>query len=130
MEITSAYLNNERLITSKEKALCSVKNYVAKALTVISKHCSPARKDITSRPVILKFISERLQIDFKDHIPCKGPFEHKTSQINSDTEEIQKLLQKKVITKCIFHERDFSIPFCPSKEGWLIWNNFLFEVFK
>ena len=120
MEITSAYLKNERLITSKEKALCSVKNYVAKALTVISKHCSPARKDITSRPVILKFISERLQIDFKDHIPCKGPFELKTSQINSDTEEIQKLLQKKVITKCIFHERDFSIPFCPSKEGWLI----------
>ena len=34
MEITSAYQNNERFITSKEKALYFVQNYVAKALSI------------------------------------------------------------------------------------------------
>ena len=36
VEITSAYQNNERFITSKEKTLYSVQNYVAKALAIIS----------------------------------------------------------------------------------------------
>ena len=34
VEITSAYQNNERFITSKEKALYFVRNYVAKALLI------------------------------------------------------------------------------------------------
>ena len=34
VEITSAYQNNERFITSKEKALYFVQNYVAKALSI------------------------------------------------------------------------------------------------
>ena len=35
VEITSAYQNNERFITSKEKALHSVRNYKTKALAII-----------------------------------------------------------------------------------------------
>ena len=34
VEITSAYQNNERFITSKEKALYFVRNYAAKALLI------------------------------------------------------------------------------------------------
>ena len=34
VEITSAYQNTERFITSKEKALYFVRNYVAKALLI------------------------------------------------------------------------------------------------
>ena len=36
VEITSAYQNNERFITSKKTTLYSVQNYVAKALAIVS----------------------------------------------------------------------------------------------
>ena len=36
VEITSAYQNNERFITTKEKSLYSVQNFVAKAFAIIS----------------------------------------------------------------------------------------------
>ena len=58
------------------------------------KHSYPAWKEITSDPVNLNIINEGLQINFKNHIPCKGPFEHKHSQRDSDiiSEEKKKLL--------------------------------------
>ena len=73
------------------------------------KHCYPAWKEITSDPVILNIINESLQINFKNHIPCKGPFEHKHSQRDSDiiSEEIKKLLQKQVITKCDINDGNY-----------------------
>ena len=40
------------------------------------KHSYPAWKEITSDPVILNIINESLHINFKNDIPCKGPFEH------------------------------------------------------
>ena len=36
VEITSAYQNNERFISTKEKSLYAVQNYVAKPLAIIS----------------------------------------------------------------------------------------------
>ena len=55
------------------------------------------------------------------HIPCKGPFEHKHSQRDSDiiTEEIKKLLQKQVIKKCDINEGDYfsSLFVRPKKDG-------------
>ena len=57
----------------------------------------------------MNIISESLKINFTDHIPCKGPFDNKHSKRDSDiiTEEIQKLLQKKVVTKCDINEGDY-----------------------
>ena len=57
----------------------------------------------------MNIISEGLKINFTDHIPCMGPFNHKHSKRDSDiiTEEIQKLLQKKVVTKCDINEGDY-----------------------
>ena len=85
------------------------------------KHYYPAWKEIMSHPVILKIISESFQINFKDHIPSKGSFDHKHSQRYSDiiSEEIQKLLQKKVITKFDINEENyFSFLFVrPKKDG-------------
>ena len=74
------------------------------------KPCYPGWKEITSDPVILNIISEGLKTNFADHIPCKGPFEHKHSKRDSDNiiEEIQKLLQKKVMTKYDINEGDYS----------------------
>ena len=85
------------------------------------KYCYPAWKKITSDPVILNIINESLQIRFKNLIPCKRPFEHNYSQRDSDiiSEEIKKLLQKQVITKCDINEGDFcsSLFFRPKKDG-------------
>ena len=36
------------------------------------KHCYPVWKEITSGPVILNIVKKGLQINFKNHIPCKG----------------------------------------------------------
>ena len=73
------------------------------------KHCYPVWKEITSDPVILNIINKGLQINFKNHIPCKGPFERKHSQRDSDiiSEEIRKLLQKHAITKCDLNDGDY-----------------------
>ena len=69
----------------------------------------------------MNIINEGLQINFKNHIPCKGLFEHKHSQRDSDiiSEEIKKLLQKQVITKCDIKEADYfsSLFVHPKKDG-------------
>ena len=71
--------------------------FIARSL----KHCYPAWK--TSDPVILTIINEGLQINFKNHIPCKGPFEDKHSQRDSDiiSEEIKKLYKNKSLQDVI-----------------------------
>ena len=85
------------------------------------KHCYPAQKEITSDPVILNIINAGLQINFKNHIQCNSPFEHKHSQRDSDiiSEEIKKLLQKQVITKCDINDGDYfsSLFIHPKKDG-------------
>ena len=86
------------------------------------KHCYPAWKKTTSDPVILNIINEDLQINFKNHIPYKGPFEHKHSQMDSDI--ISKVIKKKKITKTSNHkmcidEADYfsSLLVRPKKDG-------------
>ena len=49
VEITSAYQNNERLITSKEKALYAVPNYVPKALVIILQMTDAVLSDADAR---------------------------------------------------------------------------------
>ena len=49
VEITSAYQNNERFITFKEKTLYSVPNFVAKALAIISKMTDAVLSDADAR---------------------------------------------------------------------------------
>ena len=49
VEITSAYQNNERFITTKEKSLYSVQNYVAKALAIISQMTDAVLNDADAR---------------------------------------------------------------------------------
>ena len=62
-----------------------------------------------------------MQINFKNHITCKGPFQDKHSQRDSDiiSEEIKKLLQKQLITKCDTNEGDYfpSLFVRPKKDG-------------
>ena len=62
-----------------------------------------------------------MERNFKNHIPCKGPVEHKHSQRDSDitSEEIKKLLQKQVITKCDINDGDYfsSLFIHPKKDG-------------
>ena len=69
----------------------------------------------------MNIVNEGLQTNFKSHIPCKGPFEHKHSQRDSDiiTEETKKLLQKQVIKKCDINEGDYfsSLFVRPKKDG-------------
>ena len=69
----------------------------------------------------MTIINEGLQINFKNHILCKGPFEHKHSQRDSDiiSEEIKKLLQKQVMTECDINEEDYFSPLfaSPKKDG-------------
>ena len=45
----SAYQNNERFITTKEKSLYSVQNYVAKALAIISQMTDVVLNDTDAR---------------------------------------------------------------------------------
>ena len=49
VEITSAYQSNERFITTKEKSLYSVQNYVAKALAIISQMTDAVLNDADTR---------------------------------------------------------------------------------
>ena len=49
VEITSAYQNNERFITTKEKSLYSVQKYVAKALAIISQLTDAVLNDADTR---------------------------------------------------------------------------------
>ena len=49
LEITSAYQNNERFITIKEKTLHSVQNYVAKALAIVSQMTDAVLSDADAR---------------------------------------------------------------------------------
>ena len=69
----------------------------------------------------MNIINEGLQINFKNHIACKGPFEQKHSQRDSDiiSKEIKKLLQKQVIAKCDINEGDYfsSLFVRPEKDG-------------
>ena len=69
----------------------------------------------------MNIINAGLQINFKNHIQCNSPFEHKHSQRDSDiiSEEIKKLLQKQVITQCDINHGDyFSSMFVrPKNEG-------------
>ena len=49
VEVTSAYQNNERLITTKEKSLYSLQNYVAKALAIISQMTDAVLNDADAK---------------------------------------------------------------------------------
>ena len=49
VEIISTYQNNKRFITTKEKSLYSVENYVAKALAIISQMTDAVLNDADAR---------------------------------------------------------------------------------
>ena len=117
-------LPDQEPVCSKDKEIGTAQVIDSPKIMFIAgnlKHCYPAWQEITSDPVILNIINKGWQINVKNHIPCKGPFEHKHSQRDSDiiSEEIKKLLQKQVITQCDINHGDyFSSMFVrPKNEG-------------
>ena len=92
-------LPDQEPVCSKDKEIGTAQVIDSPKIMFIAgnlKHCYPAWQEITSDPVILNIINKGWQINVKNHIPCKGPFEHKHSQRDSDiiSEEIKKAFTK------------------------------------
>ena len=84
------------------------------------KNHSQSWRQITQDQYILDIVENGLKLNFDD-IPSNVPFEHKLSTRDTDiiSGEINKLLQKGVITKSTYKENDFFSSFFvrPKKDG-------------
>ena len=78
-------------------------------------------KNLTSDSVILDIVKHGLKLNFTSEIPSKGPFEYPRSKQDTSiiSKEVEKLLQKGVITECNVEDGDYfsSLFTTPKKDG-------------